>query len=322
MHQNTTRATRPATRRAATSRLSTGRPPTRRRAITLGALAALGAITAFAGSAHGATVDAGDYTRLPDGTNLAVLYYQHVEGKRLYRQGDQLSGNARLTAEVGILRAVRFVDVGDVTVIPQFLLPFGRLRSGGDLSGLSSANGIGDLIFAPTVHLMKDPERKRAFAITPWIYLPTGQYDRDKALNAFGENRWKLDMQAGYITPLSDKWTLDLVGDVVWYGRNSDFGGTGATMRQAVSYQAQAHLRYHVAAATHVAGMLSHEWGGETRVDGLGQGDDQRRTKGLLSIGHFVSPTVQLLGSYGRDFSVRTGLKEDHRFNLRLVKVF
>ncbi|MRV70394.1 transporter [Duganella sp. FT92W] len=284
--------------------------------------AMFGAIAMLAGSAHGATVDAGDYTRLPDGTNLAVLYAQHVEGKELYSQGTRLSGNARLSADIGILRAVRFIDVGDVTVIPQFLLPFGKLRTGGDLSGLSSTNGIGDLIFAPTVHLIQDSTRKRALAVTPWLYLPTGRYDRNNALNALGENRWKLDLQAGYITPLSDRWSLDLVGDVIWYGRNSDYGSAGATLRQSLSYQAQGHLRYHVDAGTYVAGMLSCEWGGETKVNGASQGDRQQRTKGLLSVGHFVTPTVQLLGSYGRDFSVRTGAREDHRFNLRMVKVF
>lgn len=284
--------------------------------------ATIAAIAACAGSAHGATVDAGDYTRLPDGTNLAVLYYQHAEGTQLYGQGKQRSGNARLDADVGILRAVRFIDVGEVTVIPQFLLPFGKLHTGGDLSGLASSNGIGDLIFAPTVHLMQDPTRKRAFAITPWLHMPTGRYDRNNALNAFGEHRWKLDLQAGYITPLSGNWTLDLVGDATWYGKNSDFGGAGATMRQRLSYQVQAHLRYHFSAGTYAAAMLSREWGGETRVDGLAQDDRQQRSKGLLTVGHFVTPAIQLAASYGRDFSVRTGVREEHRVNLRLVRVF
>lgn len=276
----------------------------------------------LAANAHSVTVDAGDYSRLPDGTNLAVVYYQHFEGKQLYSQGDKLSANARLAADVGILRGVRFIDVGDFTVVPQFLLPFGQLKTGGDLSGLSSTNGIGDLIFAPTIHLLKDPERKRAFAVTPWLYMPTGQYNHDKALNAFGENRWKLDMQVGYITPLSDKWTLDLVGDVVWYGQNNDFGSNSAKMKQSLSYQVQTHLRYHITPGTYVAGMLSYDWGGETTVNGIRQGDRQERTKALLSVGHFLTPTVQVLGSYGQDLSIRTGVKEDNRFNLRLVKVF
>jgi hypothetical protein len=288
----------------------------------LALLAVMCATALFTRPAGAVTIDAGDYTRLPDGTNLAVAYYQHFEGGQLYAQGNKVAGNAKLSADVGILRGVHFMDLGDYTIVPQFLLPFGRLDTGGILAGAKSANGIGDLIFAPTVHLLKDPERKRAFAVTPWIYMPTGAYDHNKALNAFGENRWKLDLQAGYITPLSDKWTLDLIGDAVWYGRNKDFGPAGATMRQAISYQFQAHLRYHVSALTYVAGMLFHEWGGATTIDQLAQDDRQRRSKALLTVGHFVSPSVQLLGSYGRDLAIRTGVKEDNRVNLRLVKVF
>ena len=284
--------------------------------------AALGISAFLLSNAHGVTIDAGDYTRLPDGTNLALVYYQHFEGKEFYSQGNKVSGNAKLSADIGMLRGVRFIDVGDFTVAPQFLLPFGQLRTGGDLSGLSSTNGVGDLIFAPTIHLMKDPERKRAFAITPWIYMPTGQYDHNNPLNAFGENRWKLDMQAGYITPLSEKFTLDLIGDVVWYGNNNDFGADSKTMKQDTSYQAQAHLRYHISPATYLAGMLSYDWGGETKVNDVSQNDRQSRSKALLSVGHFVTPSVQILGSYGQDISVRTGVKEDNRFNLRIVKVF
>lgn len=170
-------------------------------ALKLAAL--LGANLFLANGAHSVTIDAGDYTRLPDGTNLAVLYYQHFEGKQLYSQGNKLSGNARLSADVGILRGVRFVDIGDFTVVPQFLLPFGQLNTGGDLSGASSTNGIGDLIFAPTIHLIKDPERKRAFAVTPWLYMPTGNYDRNNALNAFGENRWNSFKQFRGYTPMA-----------------------------------------------------------------------------------------------------------------------
>lgn len=290
------------------------------RALQLAAL--FSATTFLAGSAHGVTVDAGDYTRLPDGTNLAVLYYQHFAGDQLYSQGHKLSGNARLSADVGILRGVRFVDIGDITVVPQFLLPFGQVHTGGDLAGASSTNGIGDLIFAPTIHLLKDPTRQRALAITPWLYLPTGNYERNNALNAFGENRWKLDLQVGYITPLAEKWTLDLIGDVVHYGQNDDFGAAGATMKQSLSYQVQAHLRYHLTPGSYLSAMLSQDWGGETRVNGISQNDRQERTKALFSVGHFLTPSVQLLASWGEDLSVRTGVKEDNRLNLRLVKVF
>lgn len=273
-------------------------------------------------SAAAVTVDAGDYTRLPDGTNLALLYLQHSSSDSFYAGGDKVSGNADLDVNLSILRGVHYMDIGGTTISPQFLLPIGEVNTGGDLAGLDSSNGIGDLIFAPTIHLMQDPERKKAFALTPWLYLPTGHYDRDNAINALGENRWKLALQLGYITPLSDQWTLDLVGDVMLFGANDDYSPAGVTLKQDPLYEAQAHLRYHLSPATYLSGMVSHSWGGATEIDGVDQHNRQQRTKALLSVGHFITPQWQVLASYGRDLQVDEGGLEQNRFNLRFLKLF
>ncbi len=280
------------------------------------------AMAAVSLQASAVTVDAGDYTRLPDGTNLAVLYMQHTTGSDLYVNGDKVSENADLDVNVSILRGVRFMDVGNFTVAPQFLLPIGEVKTGGDLAGLESTNGIGDLIFAPTFHMIQDPERKKSFAFTPWLYMPTGNYDHDNAINALGENRWKLALQLGYITPINDKWTLDLIGDVMLFGENDDFSPAGLSLKQDPLYEVQTHLRYSISPTTYFAGMVSHSWGGETEIEGVDQDNRQQRTKALLTVGHFLSPTWQVVASYGQDIEVEDGVKEDHRFNLRLLKVF
>lgn len=268
------------------------------------------------------TVDAGDYTRLPDGTNLAVLYLQHSSGSDLHVNGNKVSNNADLDADVGILRGVHFMDVGNLTVVPQFLLPFGKVKTGGDIAALESANGIGDLIIAPTIHFLQDPERKKSFAMTPWLYIPTGDYDKEKDINVLGENRWKLALQLGYITPINDKWTLDILGDVMFFGENDDFTSAGLSLKQDPLYEAQTHIRYSLSPTTYLSGSLSHSWGGETEIEGVQQNNEQRRTKALATVGHFLSPTWQLLASYGQDLSLEEGVAEDHRFNLRLLKVF
>ncbi|MGH8788493.1 MAG: hypothetical protein ACREYA_25870 [Cupriavidus necator] len=45
-------------------------------------------------------------------------------------------------------------------------------------------------------------------------------------------------------------------------------------------------------------------------------------SKFSLGFAWFPTPTFQVLGTAGRDFSVRNGLMENLRFNLRLLKVF
>lgn len=273
-------------------------------------------------SAGAVTIDAGDITRLPAGTNLAVLYMQHSTGDTLYADGDKVSEDARLSADVGIARGVRYFQFGNQLHALQFLQPFGRVNTGGDLEALESANGFGDLILVDTIHLIDAAAEKRALVVSPWLWLPTGQYDRNRAINALGENRWKFALQVGYMTPIPGNLMLDVIGDVTFFGDNDDFGPTGVTLSQKPLYELQAHLRYPFSDATYISPMISYSWGGETEVDGVDQDNAQRRLKALLSVGHFLTPTWQILGSAGTDLSVRNGVKEDVRINLRLLKIF
>jgi len=293
----------------------------RRRRVRTALCAGLATAALLAPPAFALDVDAGDYTALPAGSNLALLYYQHASRDALYQRGRRADLDAGLDSNVGIFRAVHFADLADHRIDLQFLLPFGRLEATEDLSALGSANGFGDLILAGAVWLLNSPDSGRYFGITPYLFLPTGDYDRNDALN-LGENRWKLVLQAGYITPLSKSVTLDLVADVTLFGDNDDFGPSGATLEQRPLYQFQTFLRYHVNPRWDLRAGLSHAFGGETEVDGTDQDDRTRTTKASVGTAWFATPTVQLIFNYGRDLSVENGFREDSRFNLRLLKVF
>ena len=137
-----------------------------RRRLRAVATSAAVALACAAMPAHAIDVDAGDYTALPAGTNLGLLYYQHAERDKVYAGGTQVAGG-RLNSDIGILRYVHFMDIGGFTVDPQILLPFGGLRGSKDLSALGSGAGVADPIPAATVWLLNQPEQKRYFGITP-----------------------------------------------------------------------------------------------------------------------------------------------------------
>lgn len=277
--------------------------------------------TLATGPALAFDVDAGDYTALPAGTNLGIVYYQTAERNKLYNNGSRAAGNPGLDSDVGILRGVHFMDIGGYIVDPQFLLPFGKLKAKGDTSVLGETSGGGDLILAATVWLVNQKESNTYFGITPFLTLPTGQYNRNNALN-LGENRTKFTLQAGYITSLTKSISLDLIGDVTVYGRNDDFGATSATLKQEATYAAQAHLRYHISPTFDIRAGLFKTFTGETRVNGVDQDDRGITTKFNIGTSYFIRPTTQLLATYGRDISVREGFKENNRLNLRLLQVF
>ncbi|MFD1841527.1 transporter [Paracidovorax cattleyae] len=194
-------------------------------------------------SAWAIDVDPGDYVPAPAGTTAGLLYYQHSQRDRLYAQGQQVPIDARLTSDVGILRLVRYMSVGGLTVAPQVLLPFGRLDAGRDTAALGRTSGVGDVILAAPAWLVNDPEFSTYLGISPYLYLPTGSYDRNRALN-LGENRWKFDLQVGFVKGLTPHWHIDLTFDSMFHGRNDDSGPTGRTLKQDRIDQGQVYLRY------------------------------------------------------------------------------
>jgi len=282
---------------------------------------AVALLAGFTPTAHAVDVEAGDYTALPEGTNLGLLYYQHAERKSLYADGHKAPIDARLDSDIGILRGVHFMKLGDFIIDPQFLLPFGSLRAKDDTKGLGNDSGTGDLILASTIWLVNDPAKRQYFGITPYVYAPTGSYDKDHALN-LGENRWKYVLQAGYITGLTEKLTLDLVGDVTVFGNNDDYGPSGATLKQSALYQGQAFLRYNFTERFDIRAGVSRLWGGETKVDGARMDDKPETRKFTVGASYFVTPGTQLMVNYGRDLSVENGFREEDRINLRLLQIF
>jgi hypothetical protein len=272
--------------------------------------------------AYSIDVDAGDYTALPVGTNLAVLYYQNASRDSMYSQGAKAAGNNKLDSDVGILRGVHFMELGGYTIDPQFLLPFGNLDAGGDLdSVLGEESGVGDLILASTIWLVNKPAENTYFGLTPYLYVPTGTYDHNETLN-LGENRWKFALQAGYITNITDKIAFDIAADVTYFGDNDEFGAGKATLKQEPAYQLQSYLRYQINPSWDIRAGISQSWGGETEVNGVKQNDEAEITKASLGTSYFVAPDLQLMVNYGQDLDVENGFKEDHRLNFRLLKVF
>ncbi|EJN23639.1 protein involved in meta-pathway of phenol degradation [Pseudomonas sp. GM78] len=279
-------------------------------------------LATLAGNAQAIDVDAGEYSAaLPAGSNIGLLYLQHAERRSLYSDGDKVAIKAGLDSDIGILRVANYQQLGDYTINTQFLLPFGRLEGTRDNDALGQTSGTGDLILASTLWLVNDPAKNRYWGIAPYLFVPTGSYDHNDILN-LGENRWKMTLQTGYVTGLTEKLSLDLTADVTVFGKNDDFTSQGLTLRQKPLWQAQTYLRYAVTPKLSVHVGASQLWGGESRIDGQDQGDEPGTSKYRVGGSYWMTPTFQALLNYGQDVSVDNGFKEEQRVNLRLLWVF
>ncbi len=265
---------------------------------------------------HGAMADVkpdpGDYTGLPAGTDLFVMYAQAVRADDAYSHGDRVVSNLGLNLDVGILRYVHFTKWGDFIVDPQVIVPFGHQKV--ELAG-SSNSGIGDVIFGGTLWTTADLKTGEHLGYSLFITAPTGNA-KEKGF-ALSNNRWAADLQAGYIRKLGDKWTMDLVAETEFYG---DERTTSAKTDPLL--QAYGHLRYHVSDATHVAASYRHAWGAEQK-DSSGAVTATRRNDDNLTLtwASFVAKQWQLQFQYEQDLNVENGPKT-HGVQGRLLYAF
>ena len=284
---------------------------------TLGALITAGLTPAV----QALEVTAGDYEVYPAGVNIGVLYDQHIDTGGLYVHGTKVASDFDVTLDVGLLRYIRPTAVtSTITVDPQFILPFGHYNGSGSASVLGSGTQLGDLILGAPIKFLLDPTSRDAFSVGPFLYLPTGSYDRDRPFNPFAENRWKGLLQFAYVTHFSPTWALDVISDVTVYGENNKDGNS--TLKQAAQYEEQAHLRYYVTPATFVAADYGYKFGGNQSVDGVSLDNRTRTQYARLTTTSFITPTWQLQGQVGADVKVENGPKDKAFVNLRLAKIF
>lgn len=264
--------------------------------------------------------DAGDYTAMPAGTNLGLLYYTHSHSGNYVSQGHSTKHDTKLNQDVSVLRVIHFTTIGGFTVDPQFLLPFGHVngRLGGNDMG--STQGVGDLILASTVWFYNDPATQTYFGVTPFLYAPTGRYRHEGSLN-MGENRWKYALQAAFSTPVYDKLLLDIGLDATKFGDNNDYGVQSSRLSQNTLYQGQVHLRYLITPALDLRTSYTKEWGGNSSVDGVSQGKPAEN-KYTFGAAYMFPSHTQLLGTWGRDASIENGFKAESVIKLRLMQMF
>lgn len=243
--------------------------------------------------------DPGDYTGLPAGTNLLLAYAQFPRGDKVYSKGNKVVDNLDLSVNAGILRYVHYMKLGDYIIDPQIIVPFGSQKIG--LSD-SKTSGLGDVIFGATLWTLADLAKGEHLGWSVFFTAPTGG-DKNQGF-ALSNNRWATDLQVGYIRKLSDKWTLDLIGETEFYQDQRD-----TKARKDPLLQAHGHLRYHLSDATYVAATYRHAWGAKEKLDGVELAGAKNNGTAMLTWASFIDKQWQVQLQYAQDLKVEEGPK-------------
>lgn len=259
------------------------------------------------------TPDPGDYTALPAGTDLTILYLQNLRADSTYANGNKvgLPRDLDLNLRLGLLRHVHFMKLGGYTIDPQIIIPFARQTVG--LDG-SSASGIGDIVVGGTLWTIADLAGGEHLGYSVFITAPTGA-DKNKGF-AISDDRWAADLQVGYIRRLAPNWTVDLIGQTEFYQDRRDTGARKDPLGRAFL-----HLRYHISEATHIAGSLRYAVGAKETLAGSTLVGSKRDTNFTLTWASFVTKQVQVQAQYSQDLQVQNGPKLD-MLGLRLLYAY
>jgi hypothetical protein len=260
------------------------------------ALCALGLLAAA--SAHAAGLpDPGDYVPAPAGTTVLAVYAQQQKAERVYDHGERVPGHLGLKLDLGIARAMHYFEVAGMPADVELILPVARQRV--TAAGYSES-GIGNVIVGATLWTLSNPEAGRHLGWAAYLSLPTGQ-KRDQGL-AVSEDRYALDLEAGYITKLGGAWSLDLVGQLEFYGRDRTTEVSRRPMLRGL-----AHLSYRVSDANTLALGLRQTYGMRETQGGVTVLGARRDTNLMLTWQHQLTETVQLQLQYQKDVKVHNG---------------
>lgn len=291
---------------------------------TVGTMWSIAAITCASNSFAAMDLDMQDFVPAPPGTDAVLSYTTFAKRNSYTANGDsKIDRETELNSLTEILRSVHYMDLGGYTFAPQILLPYAHLYDG-RLGGTSLGNtsGVGDPILAAPLWLLNGEDTK--FVIVPYLFLPVGSYESDRALNV-GENRWKFDLQVGGTQKIADDFLLQASVETMWYGSNNDASaGSRTKLQQDNTYQAQLWLSYTPPVDkrwTFGAGY-SKSWGGEQTIDSVDSGVATKVAQARLQASRFITPSFQVQGLLQRDLEMEGGFKEDIHVTLRLLKVF
>lgn len=254
--------------------------------------------------------------KAPSGSFYAAqISYLYVEKGDKYTHGIKTSNSSNITQNAMLLRLDHALEINHIPAYAYVQSSFSHMENR-DLPDIPNAhsNGIGDTTFAFALWPYVNREKDEYFGVAGYLLLPTGDYDRNRAIN-IGSNIYQGAIQAGYQRKLTSNVNWMVAQDVIMSGNNNEFLGHNKLEKNPL-YNFQTGLQY-VFNPTYLMSLgYFYTVGGESSINGLDQGDITKIHRYQLtgqanySFGRFA---IQ----YGSEFANQNGFIEDHRLIVR-----
>ena len=254
-------------------------------------------------------------------------YYNRIDTKTPINTALPLDGLS-LDADLYLLRYARTMDIAGRTSGIQVIQPYADVEASFDngrfFDGTKKNGGMGDTQIVVVHNLFGAPAlSQEEFAQwTPetflsgalWVTAPTGDYDKDRIIN-IGSNRWVLKPELAFGHPIGNTW-LEFNTWVSFYGDNDDYLGN-QKLEQDPLWAAEGHYSYTINRALWVSLDATYSKGGETKINGTNQDNEQENTVLGASLGFMLSPQFGGLVAYSDTVSEQSGSPDVNTWTLR-----
>jgi hypothetical protein len=145
------------------------------------------------------------------------------------------------------------------------------------------------------------------------VQAPLGSYDSDRVLNT-GYNRWSWDLALPMAMPLDRarrKTFLELTPRVAWFGDNTDPPGPARVKSQQPLFLFEADVLHHLSPKTWIAIGVQYQKGGETRTNGVPDGNRLEQWYGEVSLGYAINRRTVVSVKWGELFEVSNNAHGD-----------
>lgn len=251
--------------------------------------------------------------KAPLGTFYAAqMSYVNVEKGDKYTHGSKTSSTSNINQNAFLLRLSHAFEVNQMPAVVYAQSSINHLNN--NIPTNANSNGIGDttLVFALWPYV--DRSKEEYFGIGAYLTLPTGAYDRNRAVN-IGSNIYQKALQTGYQRKLVDNINWMAALDIVLSSDNSQYLGSGKLEKDPL-YNFQTGLQYVINPTYSMAMTYFYGVGGETTLDGVDRGDITKTHRyQLTGIGNYNFGRLTL--QYGSEFSNENSFIEDHRLIAR-----
>jgi len=290
------------------------------------------AIALIATPMLGMADNARDWQNTPVDMNFVFGYWNLLNSNTPIDSAFPVDGLS-VDADIYILRLARSFDLAGRNAAFQLLIPYadGTAKlDNAQLLGFEKDNaGMGDVtaVFASNIFGGPAVTKEEFSSWQPGTFLsyalyvtaPTGDYDNDQIIN-IGANRWALKPEIAFGTPIGPTW-LEFNTYVSFYSDNDDHIGRNK-LEQRPMATLEGHYSYTINRALWVSLDGTYARGGETKVNGVTQDNEQENKTLGASLGFMLSPHFGGLVAYADSVSPQSDAADTNTWTVRLQYVW